>query len=90
MPAVQFNVECQTSLGESVVVVGDAAATGSWDPSKSKTVLTTAQATYPIWTADIDLGGGSNLEYKFVILKGGAARWEASVPNRKLKVPSGP
>mmetsp|Transcript_58292 Transcript_58292/g.138915 ORF Transcript_58292/g.138915 Transcript_58292/m.138915 type:complete len:1034 (-) Transcript_58292:125-3226(-) len=88
MPLIQFSVECKTDLGESLVVVGDAPQVGSWDPSKSKVVLSTGPNTYPTWSAEVELASGSTLEFKFVVLKDGGARWEASVPNRKLTVPS--
>jgi len=88
MPEVKFKVKCQTTPGESVVVVGSAASTGDWDPTKSKVALKTDASSYPLWSGSTDLNGGSTLEFKFAVVKDGNARWEG-IPNRSLLVPTG-
>jgi len=86
MPALSFNVECETSPGEHVTVVGSHSFLGEWDPQKSEFSLTTDAAQYPEWTGSCELPAGTLAEYKFVVRNGESARWENN-DNRAMSVP---
>lgn len=87
MPTINFDVECVTQMGDSLIVTGDHEVAGWWDPSHSQIKLTTDASTYPRWAATVTFPEGASLEYKFVVLfKDGGACWEDGIPNRRLKV----
>jgi len=84
---VAFEVECETRLGDRVVVTGSTAQTGHWRPEASPLQLTTGPKTYPRWQGIYVLEGGQQLEFKFVVLCGdGGVRWEDRIANRRLSV----
>merc|ERR1711988_1140848 len=89
-PAV-FVVECvcQTSLGESLYVVGSHPALGEWDPSKGMR-LTTNSSMYPKWasTEPVEIrSDDEEVEYKFVIRKNDGYVWE-HLPQGNRKLPN--
>jgi len=87
MPAVAFEVECETRFGDRVVVAGSSAQTGQWSPEASPLELTTGPNTYPRWQGSCALDQDQQLEFKFVVLcGGGGVRWEERISNRRLSV----
>ena len=54
-----------TCLDEHVAIVGNHPALGDWDALKA-VKMHTDRSTYPIWTADVDLQRGTQIEYKFI------------------------
>lgn len=87
MPAVEFEVRCETTPGEEVVVVGTGDAAGSWNPKHSQIKLSTHSEIYPRWECSTNLPKGL-IEFKFAVLSpsDGEARWEQSIDNRCLDV----
>jgi hypothetical protein len=87
MPQVEFNVQCETIVGESVMVVGSDEKTGSWNPQNSEIKLCTDAASYPYWAGAADLPERFTLSFKFAVLTDvGTARWEDQIDNRSLQV----
>eukprot|EP00429_Kryptoperidinium_foliaceum_P066032 CAMPEP_0176058618 /NCGR_PEP_ID=MMETSP0120_2-20121206/29207_1 /TAXON_ID=160619 /ORGANISM="Kryptoperidinium foliaceum, Strain CCMP 1326" /LENGTH=1037 /DNA_ID=CAMNT_0017392147 /DNA_START=62 /DNA_END=3175 /DNA_ORIENTATION=+ len=87
MPEVQFEVKCDTVPGEAVKVVGSDPNIGSWDPKASKVQLSTDAGSYPTWSGSGSVNTGK-LEFKFVVVNGGNARWESKIENRSAFVPA--
>ena len=87
---VHFQVEAETSFGDSLVLVGSTEQLGCWNPKKGL-ALTTDAETYPIWhLAGTDMGVACDIEFKVVKLHGdGEAEWEtfggdSACENRRL------
>ena len=59
-----FEVRAETQWGETVVVVGSAAALGSWNPAHGLRMTTNA-GQYPVWRCDPLLLCADELEFKF-------------------------
>mmetsp|Transcript_102177 Transcript_102177/g.256122 ORF Transcript_102177/g.256122 Transcript_102177/m.256122 type:complete len:350 (-) Transcript_102177:203-1252(-) len=73
------------ALCESIVVVGNEAALGAWDPATSKVQLSTSIGSGSLWQGCCSFPPGAAVEFKFAALKGdGAVRWEDGIPNRKV------
>ncbi|KAI0815467.1 alpha-amylase [Xylaria sp. FL0064] len=86
---VTFNEIVTTTVGQTIKIVGNISALGSWDTSKA-IALSAAQYTSsnPLWTATISLPPGSAVEYKYInVASNGAVTWESD-PNRSLTVSS--
>jgi len=81
---VVFQVECTTSPGESVGVIGSCKTIGEWQASGAAVMK---PSPYPTWKSDPIKVSGDNVEYKFVVLGADKAvvRWEPIEGNRKLK-----
>jgi phosphatidylserine/phosphatidylglycerophosphate/cardiolipin synthase-like enzyme len=66
----------RTAWGDRVVVVGNCAALGDWDP-RNGVELRTADDIYPQWSASVALPAGARIEYKYVTLTAaGETFWE--------------
>jgi 4-alpha-glucanotransferase len=75
---IRFNVQCPTSWGEVVCVVGSIPELGNWDPEKG--IVLTCE-NYPEWTAELELNYDKlcPIEYKFCIINKdnkSVVRWE--------------
>ncbi len=71
--------------GSRIVVVGEGAALGNWDPAEG---LTLHSAPYPWWEASADLPPDATA-YKYVVVDtGGATYWESG-PDRLLPPATG-
>ncbi|WP_264632288.1 carbohydrate-binding module family 20 domain-containing protein [Microbacterium hydrothermale] len=80
-----FGVNATTTWGQNVYVVGSVAALGSWSPDGAKPL---SSATYPVWSASIDLPAGTSFEYKYIRKDaGGNVTWESGA-NRTATVPA--
>jgi glycogen operon protein len=75
---------CTTTWGQSVYVVGDAAALGAWSPAAA---LPLAPTAYPTWTGTALLPPGQTIAYKFIKVQGSAVVWEGG-GNRSYVVPA--
>eukprot|EP00930_Biecheleria_cincta_P032412 TRINITY_DN22503_c0_g1_i1.p1 TRINITY_DN22503_c0_g1~~TRINITY_DN22503_c0_g1_i1.p1 ORF type:complete len:204 (+),score=39.05 TRINITY_DN22503_c0_g1_i1:53-664(+) len=85
MPVVMFHVSCNhTHVGDRVVIAGDKAVAGCWDPSKSQILFETQESCFPWWVAHAHVDF-CRMEYKFVITdaSGEVRCWE-DVSNRLL------
>ena len=77
-----FEVNAETSPGDTLVIVGSVPALGNWDAHRGMR-MTTSDDVYPLWHAWIP-GCLPGCEYKFAILKrSGEVEWEQS-NNRRL------
>ncbi|MFF4173244.1 carbohydrate binding domain-containing protein [Streptomyces sp. NPDC001744] len=80
-----FAVTATTVPGQSVHVVGDIAALGSWSPASA---LRLDPAGYPVWKLDVKLPAGTTFAYKYVRKEAsGAVTWESGA-NRTATVPA--
>ena len=62
---VRFTVNAQTNFGETVVVCGDIAELGSWDPSSAPEMSWIERKK--AWGVTLQVPKGSNFKFKFVI-----------------------
>ncbi|CAJ2511113.1 Uu.00g067380.m01.CDS01 [Anthostomella pinea] len=88
--AVTFKASKTTTYGQTVKIVGNVAALGSWNTG-SAIALSASQytASSPVWTGTITLRAGQAVEYKYFVLNtDGSVAWEAD-PNRSYTVPTG-
>eukprot|EP00898_Chlorokybus_atmophyticus_P008039 jgi/Chlat1/8236/Chrsp77S00623 len=71
--SVKFSVAKPVKFGETVVVVGDHASLGQWDPRRG------AAMTWNdghVWVAHVDLPPGEQLHFKYAVRGGdGSVRW---------------
>ena len=78
-------VNDRTAFGDSMVVVGDHAELGAWDPWRGLPLETT-DTLFPSWTANMKLPAGTRIEFKLVTRRAdGSVFWEPG-PNRSLEV----
>jgi alpha-amylase len=82
--AVSFAANVTTTWGQNVYVVGNTAALGNWDPASA---VALSSATYPVWTATVNLPAGTAVQYKYIKKEGSTVTWESD-PNRSLTTPS--
>ena len=61
---------------QNVVIGGDAAALGGWDPSMALDMSAVAGAV-GVWTIAVPLASGSTVHFKFGMSGGGGLTWEA-------------
>ncbi|KAK6424444.1 Chitinase 2 [Elasticomyces elasticus] len=88
LTTVTFNELKTTAFGESVYLVGDNAALGSWNTA-SAVALNAAGYTSsnPLWSAAVKLPVGTTVQYKyFKVGADGSVTWESD-PNRSYTVP---
>ncbi|KAI0052805.1 carbohydrate-binding module family 20 protein [Auriscalpium vulgare] len=78
-----FSEYATTVYGENIFLVGSLPQLGSWNPSSA---IPLSSASYPTWTATVDLPGSTAFEYKFIRINGGSVSWESD-PNRMLTTP---
>ncbi|MET0135734.1 MAG: carbohydrate-binding module family 20 domain-containing protein [Kibdelosporangium sp.] len=82
-PGISFGVTATTSPGQNIFVTGDHAQLGNWAPVSARAL---SSASYPLWTADVDLPAGTTVEYKYVRKEAnGAVTWESGA-NRSATV----
>jgi hypothetical protein len=62
---------------QNVVIGGDAAALGGWDPSMALDMSAVAGAV-GVWTIALPLASGSTVHFKFGMSGGGGLTWEAA------------
>ncbi|KAI1381523.1 carbohydrate-binding module family 20 protein [Hypoxylon crocopeplum] len=86
--AVTFNEVKTTTFGQTVKIVGNIAALGSWDTSKAVTLSASSYtSSNPLWKVTITLPAGQAIEYKYIVVNtDGSISWEAD-PNRSYTVP---
>mmetsp|Transcript_48245 Transcript_48245/g.96582 ORF Transcript_48245/g.96582 Transcript_48245/m.96582 type:complete len:527 (+) Transcript_48245:161-1741(+) len=76
----------QTQPGDTVLAIGSVGALGLWKPDGALKFKTDAKS-FPIWTAEVSLPLGTDLDFKFVMQRSsGDLQWENG-DNRKLTVP---
>lgn len=77
MPSLTLRVHCDsTAPGDTVAALG---SWNAWDKSRP-TKLATTPATFPSWTASIQLPTSTPIEYKYAIIRNGnLLRWEHGI-----------
>ncbi|CEL52831.1 alpha-amylase [Rhizoctonia solani AG-1 IB] len=82
---VSFRVNANTTYGDNIFLVGSTAQLGAWTPNSS---IALSSASYPIWSASVDMPAGTAFSYKYIRkTSGGAVAWESD-PNRAAVAPS--
>jgi glucoamylase len=87
--AVTFNELKSTTYGQTVKIVGNVAALGSWNTG-SAVALSASQYTSsnPLWSVTISLPAGEAIQYKYIVVNtDGSVTWEAD-PNHSYTVPA--
>lgn len=87
--AVTFNELATTLYGQTIKIVGNTDALGSWTPEKG-IVLSASEYTSdnPLWTVMVNLQPGQVVEYKYInVAADGIVNWEAD-PNHTFTVPA--
>lgn len=87
--SVTFSVLKVTTYGETVKIVGDVAALGSWDPDSAPALSASAYtSSNPVWSGTVKLTTGVAVAYKYVVIgTDGTVTWESD-PNRSYTVPA--
>jgi alpha-amylase len=75
-----------TRPGEDLVIVGSDPALGSWRLDGG--TLRLSGASFPRWTATVDLPRGATVEYKAVSVKGSAPLLCETGENHRLVLPN--
>ncbi|KAB5522819.1 glycoside hydrolase family 13 protein [Coniochaeta sp. 2T2.1] len=85
---ITFNELVSTSFGETVKIVGNTTALGSWNTANAVALGASQYTTSnPLWTATISLTPGTGVQYKFIkVGSSGTVTWEAD-PNHTYSVP---
>ncbi|DBA93500.1 hypothetical protein WJX82_005630 [Trebouxia sp. C0006] len=83
--SVHFSTQREVSFGESHKVVGGHPCLGDWDVSNAPQMQWNDGN---VWTLDVQLPEGSDIEFKCVKVAESNAEWEGC-QNHMLKVPSG-
>ncbi|KAF5019186.1 hypothetical protein F66182_8814 [Fusarium sp. NRRL 66182] len=86
--AVTFEEVVTTSFGDTIKIVGNIDALGSWDTSRAVPLSASEYtSSNPVWKATISLTAGQALQYKYINVKrDGSITWERD-PNRTYTVP---
>ncbi|TVY31104.1 Glucoamylase [Lachnellula hyalina] len=87
--AVTFDEIVTTVTGQTIKVVGNVAALGSWDTA-SAVALSADQYTSSnhLWHGSVSLAAGTVIQYKYInVASGGTVTWEAD-PNHTYTVPA--
>lgn len=82
MVTVKFVLEKKCKFGQQFHVIGDAPQLGSWKP---KAAVPLEWSEGDIWTTDVDVPVGKQIEYKFILIgKRGELLWQPG-PNRAFE-----
>jgi alpha-amylase len=72
---ITFNANVTTWYGQNVYVVGSIGALGSWNTANS---IALSSATYPVWSATVNLPTSTYFEYKYIKKDpDGTVEWES-------------
>jgi alpha-amylase len=85
---VTFNHKVTTAYGESIMIAGNVGQLGNWTVAQAPK-LSAAQytANNPVWSVELKLPSGQQVQYKFVrVASGGSITWEGG-DNRVYAVP---
>ncbi|KAJ9149400.1 Glucoamylase [Pleurostoma richardsiae] len=87
--AVTFNELVTTQWGQTIKIVGDASALGSWNTANA-IALSASQYTSsnPLWSGTVTLPAGLVVQYKYInVASDGTVTWEKD-PNHTYTVPA--
>ena len=87
--AVTFNELATTAFGQTIKIVGDASALGSWNTANAIALSASGYtSSNPLWSKTIAFVPGTVITYKFInVASGGAVTWEKD-PNHTFTVPA--
>lgn len=74
-----------TSIGENIFISGNSEALGNWDINKA-IKLNTDKSLYPTWRIDIDLPLNTEIEFKFLSIKGSGKRKDVTWENSENRI----
>ena len=77
---VTWNAKVETMWGDQVLLVGSSPQLGEWNPSQTSVELRTDKATYPTWTATVDLEAAGPVEYKVVVVRASRSQHASHTP----------
>jgi len=81
--AVTFHCNATTVVGENIFVTGSISQLSDWSPTSA---IALSSASYPIWSATINLPASTSFQYKYIRIDNGAVTWEND-PNRSFTTP---
>ncbi|KKA30803.1 hypothetical protein TD95_003661 [Thielaviopsis punctulata] len=86
--AVSFTETVTTNFGDTIKIVGNIPALGSWSPSSAIALSANSYtSSNPVWTGTVSLPAGTTVLYKFIkVSSSGTVTWESD-PNRSYTVP---
>ena len=86
--AVTFDELVTTVVGQTVYIVGNTTALGSWAPASGVALSAAAYTSAdPLWYVKLVMTAGTAVEYKFVTInESGTVTWEGG-SNRVYPVP---
>ena len=74
-----------TQWGQSIKVVGNHSALGSWSTASA---VPLSSAAYPVWRATVALPAGTSVQFKYIrVGSDGSVTWESGA-NRVVTVPA--
>jgi chitodextrinase len=83
--SITFNEAASTVWGQSVFLVGNIAALGSWNANSA---IALSSTNYPTWSVTLSLPGSTAIEYKYIKKDGsGNVIWESGT-NRTYTTPA--
>ncbi|ORY64006.1 glycoside hydrolase family 15 protein [Pseudomassariella vexata] len=87
--AVTFNELKSTNFGQTVKIVGNIAALGSWNTDNAVALSASSYtSSNPLWKATINLQAGVVIQYKYIVVNSDSSvTWEAD-PNHTYTVPA--
>ncbi|ROW03824.1 hypothetical protein VMCG_05402 [Cytospora schulzeri] len=86
---VTFDELVTTTYGETIKIVGNVDALGSWDTNDAVALDASAYtSSNPLWAVSVKLSPGTVVEYKYIrVGSSGSVTWEAD-PNHTITVPA--
>ncbi|CAE6405542.1 unnamed protein product [Rhizoctonia solani] len=82
---VSFQVNAQTTFGDSIFLVGSISQIGSWTPASS---LAMSSAAYPTWAVNVNMPINTPFSYHYIRkTASGSVVWESG-PNRNATTPA--
>ncbi len=85
--AATFNVHGETVWGQNVLVAGNVAELGGWDPAKA---LPLSADGYPTWSGSVSLPPDTPIEFKYLIRNAdGSVAWESGANRTTTTPPTG-
>lgn len=86
--AVTFQETVTTTFGQTIKLVGNIPALGSWDTTKAIPLdASSYSSSNPVWKVTVSLAAGQPIEYKYInVASNGQVTWEKD-PNRSWTVP---
>jgi glucoamylase len=87
--AVTFDELVTTIYGQTIKIVGDNSALGSWNPANAIALSASSYtSSNPLWQGTVNFPAGTVIQYKYInVASSGAVTWEKD-PNHTYTVPA--